>query len=99
MTYFNMGFCFLVIITQIYKGYQVHAIKLNVDDSIYTQFLSYIQQFNSSEVIMLEDTVKESFIVSSTDEVKNRVLKAEASANYSSENKFWSDIDKKLETI
>ena len=77
----------------------MHAIKLNVDDSIYTQFLSYIQQFNNSEVMVLEDTVKESFIVSSTDEVKKRVLKAEASANYSSEDEFWSNIDKKLETV
>ena len=77
----------------------MHAIKLNVDDSIYAQFLSYIQQFKNNEIIMLEDTLKERFIVSSTDEVKNRVLKAEASGNYSSEDEFWSNIDKKLETL
>lgn len=77
----------------------MHTIKLNIDDSIYTQFLSFVNQFKNNEVSIVEDNLKEDFIVSSADEVRARVLKAETNAQYSSDNDFWNDIDKKIESM
>jgi hypothetical protein len=77
----------------------MHSIRLNVDDSVYSQFLSFVNQFNTNELTLVEDTKKESFIVSSEEEVRNRVQKAEANADYIAHDTFWSDIDKQIKDI
>ena len=77
----------------------MHTVKLNIDDSIYTQFLSFINQFQSNEVSIIENNVKEDFIVTSAHDVRERILKAELNANYISEDMFWDNIDNKIKTF
>jgi hypothetical protein len=77
----------------------MHTLKLQVNESIYTQVLSFINQFKTSELSLVEDTKQEDYIISSTEEVQKRVLSAENSENYISVDKFFSDMDKKIENI
>ena len=77
----------------------MHTLKLQVNESIYTQVLSFIDQFKTSELSLVEDTKQEDYIISSTEEVQKRVLNAENSENYVSVDKFFSDMDKKIENI
>jgi hypothetical protein len=77
----------------------MHTVKLHIDDSIYTRFLSFINQFQNHELAVLEDNSQEDFIVSSKEEVQSRIFKAESNAFYQSSNDFWSDIDRKTESL
>jgi hypothetical protein len=73
--------------------------KLQVNESIYSQVLSFINQFQTNEVNLVEDTKQEDYIVSSVEEVQRRVLSAEANGNYISVDTFFSDMDKKVEAL
>jgi len=77
----------------------MHTMKLQVNESIYSQVLSFINQFQTNEVNLVEDTKQEDYIVSSVEEVQKRVLNAEANGNYISADKFFSDMDKKIEAL
>ncbi|MCX6077860.1 MAG: hypothetical protein NTW78_13370 [Campylobacterales bacterium] len=77
----------------------MHTLKLQVNESIYSQVLSFINKFQSNEISLIEDTQQEDYIVSSIEEVQRRVLKAESNANYISADKFWTDMDKKIEAL
>lgn len=77
----------------------MHTLKLKVTDSVYTQVLSFISQFSSSELSLIEDKTEESYIVSSADEVQKRVLKAEQNADFIPAHTFWLEIDKKIEAM
>jgi len=77
----------------------MHTMKLQVNESIYSQVLSFINQFQTNEVNLVEDTKQEDYIVSSVEEVQRRVLNAEANGNYISADEFFSDMDKRIEAI
>lgn len=77
----------------------MHTLKLQVNESIYSQVLSFINQFQNNEINLIEDTKQEDYIVSSIKEVQKRVHKAESNANYISADKFWADMDKKIEAL
>ena len=81
------------------KGNIMHTMKLQVNESIYSQVLSFINQFQTNELNLVEDTTQEDYIVSSVEEVQRRVLEAEANGNYISADKFFSDMDKKIEAL
>ena len=74
----------------------MHTMKLQVNESIYTQVLSFINKFQTNELNLVEDIKQEDYIVSSIEEVQRRVLNAETNGNYISADKFFSDIDKKI---
>ena len=77
----------------------MHTLKLEVNESIYSQVLSFINQFQNSEISIVEDEVKNDFMVSSIDEVRRRVMSAESNGNYIDSHTFWSDVDKKIEAL
>ncbi len=77
----------------------MHTMKLQVNESIYSQVLSFINQFQTNELSLVEDTTQEDYVVSSVEEVQRRVFKAEENANYISADKFFSDMDKKIEAL
>jgi hypothetical protein len=70
--------------------------KLQVNESIYSQVLSFINQFKTNEIHLLEDKQQEDYVISSIEEVQRRVLNAESSDDYISVDKFFSDMDKKI---
>jgi hypothetical protein len=69
--------------------------KLQVNESIYSQVLSFVNKFQTNELHLIEDTKQEDYIVSSVEEVQRRVSKAEANGNYISVDNFFSNMDKK----
>jgi len=73
--------------------------KLQVNESIYSQVLSFINKFQTNELNLVEDTKQEDYIVSSVEEVQRRISKAESNANYISVDNFFSDMDKKIEAL
>ena len=75
----------------------MHTMKLQVNESIYSQVLSFINKFQTNELNLVEDTKQEDYIVSSVEEVQRRISKAESNANYISVDSFFSDMDKKIE--
>ncbi len=77
----------------------MHTMKLQVNESIYSQVLSFINQFQTNELSLVQDTKHEDYIVSSVEEVQRRVFKAEENANYISSDEFFSDMDKKIEAL
>ncbi|MFK5938665.1 MAG: hypothetical protein QM497_09760 [Sulfurimonas sp.] len=77
----------------------MHTMKLEVNESIYSQVLSFINQFQTNELSLLEDTQQEDYIVSTTEEVQRRVFHAELNGNYISVDDFFSDMDKKIEAL
>ena len=77
----------------------MHTMKLQVNESIYSQVLSFINQFQTTEINLLEDTKQEDYIVSSVEEVQRRVSKAESNGNYISVDEFFTDIDKRIEAL
>ncbi len=77
----------------------MHTMKLQVNESIYSQVLSFINQFQTNELSLVEDTTQEDYVVSSVEEVQRKVFKAEENANYISADKFFSDMDKKIEAL
>ena len=77
----------------------MHTLKLQVNESIYSQVLSFINQFQKNEVNLLEDTKQEDYIVSSVEVVHKRVFKAETNANYLSSDEFFANMDKKIEAL
>ena len=77
----------------------MHTIKLRVNESIYAQVLSFINQFQTNELSVVEDTQQEDYIVSSVVEVQRRVLKAEKNGDYISADKFFLDMDKRIEAL
>ena len=77
----------------------MHTMKLQVNESIYSQVLSFINKFQTNELNLVEDTKQEDYIVSSVEEVQKRVLNAEANGNYIPADKFFSDMDKKIEAL
>ena len=81
------------------KGNIMHTMKLQVNESIYSQVLSFINKFQTNELNLVEDTKQEDYIVSSIEEVQRRVSKAESNGNYISADKFFLDMDKKIEAL
>ena len=77
----------------------MHTMKLQVNESIYSQVLSFINKFQTNELNLVEDTKQEDYIVSSVEEVQRRISKAESNANYISVDSFFSDMDKKIEAL
>ena len=77
----------------------MHTMKLEVNESIYSQVLSFINQFQTNEVNIVEDTQQLDYIVSSIEEVQKRVLNAESNGNYIPVDDFFSDMDKKIEAL
>jgi len=77
----------------------MHSLRLDIDNSVYTQFLSFVQQFKKDEVNIIEDKVTEDFITSSVEDVQKRVADAEKNNNFSSHEDFWSDIDSKTKDL
>jgi len=77
----------------------MHMMKLEVNESIYSQVLSFINQFQTNEVSIVEDTQQEDYIVSSFEEVQKRVFNTESNGNYIPVDKFFSDMDKKIEAL
>ena len=77
----------------------MHTLKLQVNDSIYSQVLSFINQFQTNELSLVEDTLEEDYVVSSVVEVQRRVLHAERNGNYVSVDNFFLDMDKKIEAL
>ena len=77
----------------------MHTMKLQVNESIYSQVLSFINQFQTNELNLVEDTKNEDYVVSSVEEVRRRVFKAEENGNYISADEFFSNMDKKIEAL
>lgn len=77
----------------------MHSLRLDIDNSVYSQFLSFVKQFKKDEVSIVEDMVREDFAVSSVEDVKKRVADAEKNDNFSSHEDFWSDIDSKTKDL
>jgi len=77
----------------------MHTMKLQVNESIYSQVLSFINQFQTTELKLVEDTKQEDYIVSSVREVQRRVSKAEDNADFISVDDFFTDMDKRIEAI
>ncbi len=77
----------------------MRTIKLQVNESIYSKVLSFINQFQANELSLVEDTEQEDYVVSSIEEVQRRVLAAEENGNYISADKFFLDMDKKIEAL
>ncbi|MDF1874627.1 hypothetical protein JHD48_02635 [Sulfurimonas sp. SAG-AH-194-I05] len=74
----------------------MHIIKLQVNESIYSQVLSFINQFQTNELSLIEDKKEDDYVVSSVEEVQKRVFQVEQNANYVSVDTFFSDMDKKI---
>jgi mannitol-specific phosphotransferase system IIBC component len=77
----------------------MHTLKLQVNESIYSQVLSFINKFQTNELNLVEDTKQEDYIVSSVEEVQRRISKSESNADYISVDNFFSDMDKKIEAL
>ena len=77
----------------------MHSLRLDIDNSVYSQFLSFVKQFKKDEVSIVEDKVRENFVASSVEDVKRRVANAEENNNFSSHDDFWSDIDNKTQDL
>jgi hypothetical protein len=77
----------------------VHTLKLEINESIYSQVLAFLDQFRGDEISIVEDEKQENFLVSSVDEVRERILKAEQNGQYISADTFWTEIDKKIEAM
>ncbi|OHD98023.1 MAG: hypothetical protein A3E21_02355 [Sulfurimonas sp. RIFCSPHIGHO2_12_FULL_36_9] len=77
----------------------MHSLRLDIDNSVYSQFLSFVKQFKQSEVSIIEDKVREDFVVSSVEDVQKRVANAEQNNNFTSHEEFWFDIDKKIKDL
>jgi len=77
----------------------MHTMKLQVNESIYSQVLSFINKFQTTELNVVEDTQEADFIVSSSEEVQRRVFKAEADSNYVPVDDFFADMDKRIEAM
>ena len=61
--------------------------------------LSFVKQFKKDEVSIVEDKVREDFVVSSVEDVQKRVSEAEENGNFTSHEDFWSDIDEKVKDL
>ncbi|MFT7003723.1 MAG: hypothetical protein ACJAWW_001075 [Sulfurimonas sp.] len=77
----------------------MHSLRLDIDSSVYSQFLSFVKQFKKDEVSIVEDRVREDFVVSSVEDVQKRVADAEHNDDFSSHEDFWSNIDKKVQDL
>lgn len=77
----------------------MHSLRLDIDNSVYSQFLSFVKQFKQSEVSIVEDKVREDFVASSVEDVQKKVANAEQNNNFTSHEEFWSDIDKKIKDL
>ena len=77
----------------------MHSLRLDIDNSVYSQFLSFVKQFKKDEVSIIEDKIREDFVVSSVEDVQKRVADAEQNDNFSSHEDFWSDVDKKVQDL
>ena len=77
----------------------MHSLRLDIDNSVYLQFLSFVKQFKKDEVSIIEDKIREDFLVSSVEDVQKRVADAEKNDNFTSHEDFWSDIDKKTQDL
>ncbi|PHQ64918.1 MAG: hypothetical protein COB99_06920 [Sulfurimonas sp.] len=77
----------------------MHSLRLDIDNSVYSQFLSFVKQFKKDEVSIVEDKVREDFILSSLEDVQKRITDAEKNNNFSSHEDFWSEIDSKTQDL
>ncbi len=77
----------------------MHTLTLQLNDSVYDKLLSYLQQFQNEEIKILEDRERKEYELSSKEEVRTRVLKAEENAHYISIDEFFTQIDKKIEEL
>lgn len=64
-------------------------------------FLEYLQSFKDGiiESIDIKEEQSPSFVLSSIDEVKKRIKKAEDNADYLSEEEFEKEMDKFVENL
>ncbi|WP_415395872.1 hypothetical protein [Sulfurimonas sp. CS5] len=77
----------------------MHSLRLDIDNSVYSQVLSFVKQFKKDEVNIVEDNIREDFLTSSIEDVQKRVADAEKNNNFSSHEDFWSDIDSKTRDL
>ncbi|MFT5661724.1 MAG: hypothetical protein ACI9TV_002371 [Sulfurimonas sp.] len=66
----------------------MYSLRLDIDNSVDSRFSSFVEQFK-----------KEDFLVSSVKDVQKRVADAEKNENFSSDEDFWSNIDKKVKGL
>jgi hypothetical protein len=76
----------------------MHSLRLNVTDSYFPELLSLINN-HPSDISIVEETQNPGFIVSSINEVRQRVTIAEERGNFSSHNDFWNNIDKLTDSL
>ena len=77
------------------------SISLKIDDSIYEKFRAMLDLMPKNKVeIIYEDlaSASASFILSSEEEVRNRVQTAEKRGNYSDHESFWNEMDDFIES-
>ena len=76
-------------------------IELKINDAKIDFFLEYLQSFKDGiiENIDIKEEQSPSFVVSSIDEVRKRIKKAEDNADYLSEEEFKKEMDKFVETL
>ena len=77
----------------------MHSLRLDIDNSVYSQFLSFVKQFKKDEVNIIEDKVQEDFVISSVEDVQKRIANTEKNDNFTSHEDFWSDIDNKVKDL
>jgi len=74
----------------------MHSINLHIDDTIYDKFRAMLDLMPKNKVEIISDYRAESaasFMVSSEEDVRQRVQGAEKRGNYSDHESFWTDMD------
>jgi hypothetical protein len=76
-------------------------IELKINDAKMDFFLEYLQSFKDGiiENIDIKEELSPIFEVSSIDEVKKRIKKAEDNADYLSEEEFEQEMDKFVKNL
>ncbi len=76
-------------------------IELKINDAKVDFFLEYLQSFKDGiiENIDIKEELSPIFEVSSIDEVKKRIKKAEDNADYLSEEEFEQEMDKFVKNL
>ena len=76
-------------------------IELKINDAKIDFFLEYLKSFKEGviENIDIKEEQKPSFVVSSSDEVKKRIKKAEENADYLSEEEFEKEMNKFVKNL
>ena len=73
----------------------MHSIRLDIDVTVYAQFMAFVKQYRKNEINIIEDPLEDSEALKTFEALQKTTLSPESLAH----DAYWDDIDRQIDNI